>query len=292
MVRMTDQHRGRYDPGTQGSTPTRSWYTSPAVSAGLVVLVPVGTQWKPARSVVLADCEHLVDLRTRGFEVQRRRRHVQAPNARPPGSDLRDGSGPHRFEIAHPGPQRECVVLAQALDVPGLEIGALHPRAHAPDFVQLAVGEHITVDEAAPRESRPLAGRPGPGDAVVQHAAARAYQPAQRREVLVELRRAHVFEHSDRADRVEGSVAHVAVILHPDLDPILQSGLSNCAPGPLGLALREGHADGAHAMVLRGVDDHAAPAATDIEQAHARLGAELAAHELVLRPFRVLQPSS
>ena len=71
-------------------------------------------------------------------------------------------------------PQRLRVVLAQTLDVAHLEPGALHARHDRADLVQLAVGEHVAVDEPAVRER---GARPGPlGDAVVQQPALRAQQ--------------------------------------------------------------------------------------------------------------------
>ena len=98
-----------------------------------------------------------------------------------------------------------------------------------------------------------------------------------------------MLEHSDRADGVERPIVHVAVVLHADLDAVLEPGFANRASGPIGLALREGDADGVHAVVLRRVHDHAAPSAADVEQPHAGLEPELAADQLVLRRLRVFQ---
>ena len=180
-------------------------------------------------------------------------------------------------------------MLTQTFDVARLETGELDARDDTADLVQLAVGEDVPVDEAAPHEARPGTRQRRAGDAVVQDAATGSHQPPQRGEVLVEPRCADVLEHPDRADGVERAVAHVAVVLHPDLDAILEPGLPNRAPRPVGLTLRERDADRADAVVLRRVHDHAAPATADVEQAHARLEAELAAHELVLRRLRVFQ---
>ncbi len=93
------------------------------------------------------------------------------------------------------------------------------------------------------------------------------------REVLVELGRADVLEHADRADRVEGAVDDVAVVLHPDLDPIGETGLANRVARPLRLSRRERHADGVHTVLAGRVHHHAAPAAPDVEQTHGRAGA-------------------
>src|SRR5207244_5291713 len=134
-------------------------------------------------------------------------------------------------------------------------------RHDTADLVQLAVGEDVPIDEAAPHEPRSGTRQRRSGDAVVEDAATASHQPTQRGEVLVEPRCTDVLEHPDRADRVERAVAHVPVVLHSNLDTLVEPGLANCAPSPVGLPLRERDADRAHAMALRRVYGHAAPAA-------------------------------
>ena len=98
-----------------------------------------------------------------------------------------------------------------------------------------------------------------------------------------------MLEHPDRADRVERTVANVAIVLVPDLDAVGKSRIGDRLLGPLGLAARERHADRSNAVVRRGVQDHPAPPAAHVEQPHPRLEPELAAHELVLLGLRVLE---
>ena len=74
--------------------------------------------------------------------------HVEPPDAGAARTDIGDRGVPVRLEVAHPLPEREVVVLAQALDVPHLEARSLHLRNHRADLVQFAVGEHVAVDEA------------------------------------------------------------------------------------------------------------------------------------------------
>ena len=212
------------------------------------------------------------------------RRHTRAL----PRPHLRDGLVPPVLEVAHPRPQREPVVLAQALDVTNLEARALHRRDDAPELVQLAVGEDVAVDEAVRLEARAAAVR-RPGDPVVQEPPAGTEEPSQPAEVHPQLRQPHVLEHPDRADRVERAVEHVAIVLVPDLDAIGQAGLGDRLLGPLGLAPRERHTHGVHAVVRGRVQDHPAPATPHVEQPHPRFQPELAGHELVLRRLRVLE---
>ena len=63
--------------------------------------------------------------------------------------------------------------------------------------------------------------------------------------------------------------------------------IASCAQ--VGLLAGQRHAERLDAVVLRRVPDHAAPAAADVEQPHARLEAELAGDQVVLVGLRLLQ---
>lgn len=81
-----------------------------------------------------------------------------------------------------------------------------------------------------------------------------------------------MFHHADADNPVEGFV-DVTVVLQPDFDgqaatEIFREGF---------LFLGNGHPDDAATVVFRGVLRQAAPAATDVQHAQARLEAELAA---------------
>ena len=90
-------------------------------------------------------------------------------------------------------------------------------------------------------------------------------------------------------DRVERSTRQLAVVGHPDLDLLAQAGLRHLLARELGLRGRERHAGDRHAVVLRRVDREAAPAAADVQQAHARLQGELARDQIELRELSVLE---
>ena len=105
---------------------------------------------------------------------------------------------------------------------------------------------------------------------------------------------ADVLAHLDRRHRVEGTVSDLAVVLEPDLDPVLESlGLD---PGvDEGLLLRrQGHPDDADAVLLGRVDRQRAPPAADVEVpvrrgVGQRVEPQLAADEVELVALRVLQ---
>ena len=98
----------------------------------------------------------------------------------------------------------------------------------------------------------------------------------QRSKYTPQLPEPDVLEHADRADGVVRAVVDVAVVLVPHLDLAREAGLGGALLGQLGLPLREGDAHRVDAVVLGGVQEHAAPSATDVEEAHARFEAELA----------------
>ena len=194
-------------------------------------------------------------------------------------------------------------MLAERLEVAYLEAGLLQHRHHHADLVQLAVGEHVALDQiavdpggqvgsegggqSAAQGLRPPQGAfslrvAGTGDGVVEQASLRREEREQRGGVGLESLAPDVLEHADRADGVEGPVGHVAVVLDADLHQVVEAGLLDPLSGQLGLFDRQGDAHRRHAVVLSGVEHHRAPAAPDVEQAHARRQAQLATDEVEL----------
>src|SRR3546814_2476696 len=96
--------------------------------------------------------------------------------------------------------------------------------------------------------------------------------------------RADVLEHADREDPVEAAVVAGAiecvVVLQPDLHR--QSGAKRARV--FGLLARDGDADALHAVAPRRELQRLAPAATDVEHAHARPQPALAADRKRTRP--------
>ena len=85
-----------------------------------------------------------------------------------------------------------------------------------------------------------------------------------------------------------GPSCDVAVVLHADLDPVVEPGFARprssrpARPGGCDSVTPTARTPWCCAAWI----DHAAPAAADVEQSHARLEPELAADELVLRRLR------
>ncbi len=134
----------------------------------------------------------------------------------------------------------------------------------------------------------PLLGRDR-DDAVVEDSAAGLQHAGDLARVLVDLRLADVLDHADAGDRIEAFLAQVAVIHHPELDPVVHSGLARQLLRQLRLRLRERDAPDRGAVLARGVDRQASPAAADVEHALAGLQLELAADQLQLGALGVLQ---
>ena len=80
---------------------------------------------------------------------------------------------------------------------------------------------------------------------------------------------AHVLEHADRDDAVEGRV-HVPVVLQAEVDPALQPPLADAGAGGRRLLLGEGDAGDLRPPHLREVEAEPAPARADVE--HLEIG--------------------
>ncbi len=79
------------------------------------------------------------------------------------------------------------------------------------------------------------------------------------------------------------------VVAEADLGQVGQALALDGGLAPRGLLARQRHAEHLDAVLPGGVPDHAAPAAADVEQPHARLEVELARDQVVLEGLRLLQ---
>ena len=126
-------------------------------------------------------------------------------------------------------------------------------------------------------------------DAVVEEQAARSQQRVHRLHVGIELGPPDVLVHADARDLVEWRLVDLAVVEHAHLGAVGQAGCLDPPARELRLRLRERHAERAHAVAGRGVQDERAPATADVEQALTRLQAQLAADQLELALLRALE---
>ena len=220
-------------------------------------------------------------------EPEPRPRHVQPPHPGGALADLLDRLVPVRVQIRAPRRQGLRVVLAQVLLVPDLEARVVHERDQVAGPLELAVGEDVPVDEPLLADGRLEVVRPG--DAVVEQPAAGVQLAVQVGEVALEVVLAHVLRQPDRADGVEARLRDVPVVQVPHLGEPGQ-------PFPLDRGLRPGgllggqrDPEGLDAVLPRGVHDHPAPAAADVEQPHARPEPELAGDQVELVDLRLFQ---
>src|SRR5262249_29142089 len=84
-----------------------------------------------------------------GSNPQPRHCHAQAPRAGAALTDLGHRAPPVALQVGAPLPERERVVLAQALLVADLQPVIVHRADHRARALQLAVGKDVTVDERA-----------------------------------------------------------------------------------------------------------------------------------------------
>ena len=181
------------------------------------------------------------------------------------------------------------VVAAQVFHVQRLQPAFLQRAQHGADVRQLAAREHVAVDEGAAAVAGLAVVRVGAGDAVVHGPALGLEQAADVAEIGCQVVQPHVLEHAHAGDAVERPVGHVAVVLQPDLDAILQASLAH----PLGrqreLVLRQRHAHAARAKVPRRAQHQRPPATADVQQALAGLQPDLAQDVVDLLLLRLRQ---
>ena len=84
---------------------------------------------------------------------------------------------------------------------------------------------------------------------------------------------ADVLDHADAGDRVERLAGQLAVVHDADVDPVADARLGRPLARQRGLRLRQRDAGDRHAVLARGVDREAAPAAADVEHPLALLAA-------------------
>src|SRR6478752_4958365 len=206
--------------------------------------------------------EHVVELDLVALEAQPRARHVEAPHPGGPLADLRDARVPVVLEVLAPGGERLGVVDPDVLVVLHLEAGVLHGRDDRPRADQLAVREHVAVDERAGVGRLVVRAR----DAVVEQAAPGlevVVDPAEVRRVVLHP---DVLGEADRGDRVEAGLLDVAVVHEPDLGEVVEPLLLDRLLRPRRLLARQRHSERVHAVLASGVADHPAPAAAEVEQ--------------------------
>jgi hypothetical protein len=133
-------------------------------------------------------------------------------------------------------------MLAQALDVTDVQAALLDVETTAPISWSSPSGNtYRSMKRPRRNRVRPeFGGRAIPWFSSLPPGRSSRADPV---EVHPELRQSHVLEHRDRADRVERSIGHVAVVLVPDLDAVGEPGVGDRLLGPLGLRSRERHAD-------------------------------------------------
>src|SRR3990170_2167322 len=109
---------------------------------------PVGAQRETADPVLVGPCcQHLVQLDLVALETHPGSGHVEAPDPCGPLADLRYALIPVLLEVGPPPGQRLGVVDPEVLLVLHLEAGVLGLGDDLPGAGQLAVREHVAVDE-------------------------------------------------------------------------------------------------------------------------------------------------
>ncbi len=118
--------------------------------------------------------------------------------------------------------------------------------------------------------------------AIVRH------QVVQLGEELVVVGHAHMLEHADGNDAVEG-LGHLAVILQPELHTVRQTHLFGAFGGQFLLFGRQGDAHNLHVFHRRQIERHVAPATADIQHGLARFQVQLGGDQTQLVALGLFQ---
>ncbi len=176
---------------------------------------------------------------------------------------------------------------AEVLQIEQLPTRALHLGERLGHPGEVAVGEHVAVEEVGLAGLLPVE---LVVDAVVEVEPAvgeHLLHPAEEGRIVGN---AHVLDDADRRDlvvpRVGREIAHVAILDEAaPLEPLALDARGR----PLRLLARQGDPVRLHPVVLGGPDAEAPPAATDVEHPLPRLQAELTADQVELLRLRLLE---
>src|ERR1035438_7664023 len=95
--------------------------------------------------------------------------------------------------------------------------------------------------------------------------------------------------HANARNRVIGAVVDIAVVLDSDLHTVSDALLDGPAAGIVGLFTGKSNADDLHAELASSLADKGPPAATNVENAHARLESELARDKVTLSQLGLIE---
>ncbi|KAJ8574963.1 hypothetical protein ON010_g4243 [Phytophthora cinnamomi] len=187
------------------------------------------------------------------------------------------------LEALVPAHERLVVVRAEVVHVLHDEL-ALREGDHLRHGRQEAVGEDVLED---PELDRHLDGAVG-GDAVHQREAVVLEAALDHAVVLIQVLEAHGLDHGDGHDAVELAV-HLAVVTVLEAREVAHALALGPLAGALELLVGDGDARDVHAVLLGQEAAEAAPAAADLEHAHARLELELLGDQVQLVALRGVQ---
>ena len=164
-----------------------------------------------------------------------------------------------------PVAQRLGVVEAQQLDVHHVKAGVLDDRGQLGQGRQVAAGEDVLADEGIDRSRLVVA-----PDGVQQEHAVLIQKVVGFPEELLVVPLAHMLEHADRNDAVEG-VVHLAIVAQLEADLVPQPFLFDPLGGEAVLFGGERDAGQIAAGLTRQRQTQTAPAGADVQDLQARL---------------------
>src|SRR4030095_4133953 len=180
---------------------------------------------------------------------------------------------------AQPVLQGTRIVPAETVEFGDLQAGLAALLAQAGRRQQHAAREDVGLYEIR-MTAVALEEVVGDDDRLHQDRAARRDVALQHGEVVGPVALAHRLDHLDRPEVVLPPL-HVAIVAELQVNPVAEAGVLEPRTGVLELLLGDRHTGDTHAAARRGLGE-AAPAAADLQDAVALLGADLLEDALVL----------
>src|SRR5699024_1457193 len=124
------------------------------------------------------------------------------------------------FQVLAPALERQCVVFAQIFNMADFQTVIVNSRGNGADGGELAVGEHVPVNEGACLASdRPVT----PRNAMVEEPSSVDALIVQEREICRIVFHSDMFGQTDRADGIEVAFNYITVIAVTDLGTVVEA---------------------------------------------------------------------
>jgi hypothetical protein len=220
--------------------------------------------------------QRLIETEPRLAEVIRRSRQIQAPRAISAVSDDGDSLGGLCFEPMQPLAGCAGVILSEIVHRTHLEACAFYTTENRANGLKLTIGKDVDVGKRRLVGQWPI---PGPPNSRKDEHPIGPEHVEGPMKILGQPGLAYMLDHSNAGELVAAAQpAEVAIIKPPDFALVRQTFGVNAALGKVGLRITNGDSNSAYTIFASGVNNEAAPSASDIDECFSRPKFQLCAY--------------